>query len=528
MRETALELVQRMLKEGRSTAEIRDALNGRTPDAHEPILKSSVANAVSSSPVIAPPASSAIPGSSAASPSSPVQTERPFRQPVTGVIIGLMHRLGPVLGWLCVSVFCLAPAVIVGLDGTFAGKWGTLPDTLLNLGDITGVIGLAMYTLNLVLATRAHWLEPLFGGLNRVFTAHALVGSGALAIILIHPLITAGSYYEYGVHTVAHFFVPQLAYLGTAFGIVALAAMIVLIFLTLYAKLAYKFWLKTHKLLGVVYLLIALHVLLTPNQLTVDPLIRTYLNALLTIGVVCYIYRTLLPNIFVRRYLYTIQKAETKGIGVVEVTLRPVTRALHFRAGQFVYISFGNDALSREWHPFSISSPDIGSDFTLDIRSLGAYTETLTELLPYMVGTTVLVEGAYGGFSFRNFGNVNQVWIAGGIGITPFLSMARELGDGPYNIDLYYSVKTRSELIDVDALAAQQSNRPGQVFRVFPFIADQYKTFLSADIVEANTGHLNQRDFLLCGPPPMMASLTGQLVKMGVHKNHIHSEEFSF
>jgi predicted ferric reductase len=144
-----------------------------------------------------------------------------------------------------------------------------------------------------------------------------------------------------------------------------------------------------------------------------------------------------------------------------------------------------------------------------------------------MVGMTVRVEGAYGRFSYRNFANPNQIWIAGGIGVTPFLSMAQTLGPGSYNIDLYYSVKTASELIDLDVLAAHQSGQPGQVFRTFPFITDTYKIYLSAGILAKNSGDLTKREFLLCGPPVMMQSIKKQLIGLGVKNYQIHSEEFS-
>lgn len=433
----------------------------------------------------------------------------------------------PRFGWALVIALCLIPAAVLLMNAPLAERFGAFPQALLALGDITGLIGLAAYVLNLVLATRLHILEDLFGGLGRVFIAHQVLGGLALIAILMHPILTAASYYPYGLGVVAHFFIPQLAYIGTAFGIFALILMVVLLVISFYIKIGYKRWLQIHKYLGLAYALIALHVLLTPNKITSDLFIRWYLYLLIAAGAWAFLYRTLLPNIFVRRYLYTISRAEPKGVGVVEVTLLPVGRQIRFRAGQFIFLSFQGDGLSDEWHPFSISSAETSQSLMVDIKSLGAYTETLTRLLPHMVGMTVRVEGAYGRFSYRNFANPNQIWIAGGIGVTPFLSMAQTLGPGAYNIDLYYSVKTASELIDLDTLAQHQRNDLGHVFRTFPFITDTYKTFLSAGILAKNSGDLSHHDFLLCGPPPMTKAIKKQLLGLGVRESQIHSEEFS-
>jgi predicted ferric reductase len=225
--------------------------------------------------------------------------------------------------------------------------------------------------------------------------------------------------------------------------------------------------------------------------------------------------------------VYTIVKCEPKAIGVIEVTLAPVGERVRFRAGQFIFISFGGDGFSEEWHPFSVSSAETSGNLMIDVKSLGAYTEALTRLLPSMVGMTARVEGAYGRFTYRNFANMNQIWIAGGIGVTPFLSMAQTLGPEAYNIDLYYSVKTASELVDLDTLARHQSLKPNQVFRTFPYITETYKAHLNAEVLAKNSGDLTQRDFLLCGPPNMMQAIRKQLMGLGVRERQIHSEEFS-
>jgi predicted ferric reductase len=136
------------------------------------------------------------------------------------------------------------------------------------------------------------------------------------------------------------------------------------------------------------------------------------------------------------------------------------------------------------------------------------------------------VEGAYGRFSYGNFGNSQQIWVAGGIGITPFLSMARALGPDVARVDLYYSVKNESELVGLAELQAVQASGQNQVFRLFPFVADK-QGFLTAAYIDQYSGGLQGKDVLLCGPPPMMKALKKQLRDLGVPRRRVHSEEFS-
>lgn len=531
-------MVQRMLADGSNTDQIRDALSGLSQqDTAMPILPS--AQLPAAPPLGQLPAQgrpimpAATPGMLSRALASlgvaPPQAGPAFRGYAVPDIIPLSRvksMVRPKSGWILIVLTCMVPTLVLSFDSP--DRYSNLPFALLTLGDISGIIGLVLYVWGLILSTRLGIVENMFGGLNRAYVSHAIVGSTSLMILLMHPFFSAASYYQYGLAVVAHFFVPQLGYIGSAYGIFALTIMVLLLVLTLFVKLAYKTWLKTHRLLGVVYLLIALHIIYTPNQVMRDHNMAVFMYTTLVVGALAYIYRSLLPDVFVRRYLYRIQSAVPKASNVVEVTLQPVDKAIHFKPGQFIFLSVNNDKLTREWHPFSVASADTSKNLTLDIRSLGAYTESLNKLLPYLVGSTVRVEGAYGRFSYRNFGNVNQVWVAGGIGITPFLSMAQALGNGPYNIDLYYTVSTNAELIDLEKLATHQSRKPGQVFRVFPYINDRYGNHLSAKFILQHTGNLRAHDYLLCGPPAMMKSITKQLIQMGVPEQQIHSEEFGF
>lgn len=523
---TYIRLAERLIAEGKSRDEVKRGLmaHWRSEAMADSLLSSLMPQPqpqTHNTAATATPQPAAAPAPPAAVMSTPAQLAQ--SAPVS------QRRPRP-LGWLIVIAMCLLPSLVVLFSASAAQRFGNLSNTLVTLGNVTGVIGLVLYAVNMFLATRLSWIEDLFGGLNKVYMAHHIMGGLALVMILVHPLLLAGeAFLGRGLPGAAGFFIPSVEYIGSAYGIFALAAIILLLVFTFYIKLPYRIWLTVHKFLAVTFLLIGLHVLFTPNSITHNAFLRWYLIGLVALGLFAFVYRTLLPNVFVKRHVYTISAAVPKSIGVVEVTLKPTDKVVNFTAGQFVFISFGLEGLSagREWHPFTVASAPSDGSLNVVIKSLGTYTEAITRILPSMVGMTAIIEGAYGRFSYRNFDNPNQVWIAGGIGITPFLSMAAALGDEPHNIDLYYSVNSESELIDLDQLRVAQANLPNHSFRVFPYVSEKYQRFLGVDMITATSGDLQGRDFLLCGPPAMMRGLQEQLMKAGVPKQRIHTEEFS-
>ncbi len=159
---------------------------------------------------------------------------------------------------------------------------------------------------------------------------------------------------------------------------------------------------------------------------------------------------------------------------------------------------------------------------SVSLRELEPVVKPLKNFKP---GTIVEVEGAYGRFSYVNYKNTKQIWIAGGIGITPFLSMAKDIKGSDVHADLYYSVKTESELINWDLLYSKAVNFPENL-RVIPFIGDKQPNYLDIDYIATMSGDLNDKDFYICGPPAMMQSLKKQLKARGVPGTSIHSEEF--
>ena len=396
--------------------------------------------------------------------------------------------------------------------------------SLTSLGRIAGIAAIVLYCFNLILTTRLQLIESLFGGLNKMFIAHHIVGGLAICLALFHSLALTLRLTTVSFKDAAKLSLPFTTNWPTTFGVIGLWLFIVLMILTFYIHLPYRIWLFTHKFLGLAFLFIGLHVIYISGDITSNRMLKNYLLALIAIAAICFVYRTLLPRFFARRYAYRISNVEQLKSGEVRITMMPQNRRLDFKSGQFIFVSFRFRGFSHEWHPFSISSNSAGSGLAITVKNLGQYTGSLIKSSSAMVGSDVWIEGAYGRFSFRNFHSTRQIWVAGGIGITPFLSMVPDVKPN-YLVDLYYSVKNPNELIDYPQIE-QWCKASSGALRVIPVITDR-DGFLTADKIKQYSGDMSTCDILLCGPPPMMHALRGQFKQSGVKNHQIHSEEFS-
>jgi predicted ferric reductase len=158
----------------------------------------------------------------------------------------------------------------------------------------------------------------------------------------------------------------------------------------------------------------------------------------------------------------------------------------------------------------------------LTVKNLGDYTADLKQLLS---GSIARVEGPFGRFSFLEVSGRKQIWVAGGIGITPFLSMARSLKDHPgYQVHLFYCTNTRQEAVLLDEL--YEIGRANSQLKVISHCSD-VSGRIDAVVISRECGGLDDCEIFICGPAPMMKSLKDQFIRSDVSPARLHSEEFA-
>ena len=440
---------------------------------------------------------------------------------------------------------CLVPLWLWAEAAPVGFRFGDAAATLRSLAVLCGLAGIVAFSCNFVLGARIALIEPYFGGLDRMYRIHHRVGLVAYNLLIGHGVLMIASAAVTGSFDAAVRLVFATSWTVTL-GTLALAGMIVVMGLTLYARVNHEMFLWVHRFFGLVFALGALHAFRTPGTKALSPALTTYLAVFVLAGIAAYFYRSLLGDLFVRRRQYRVANINRRGGEVAEITLDPSDGALPFTPGQFVFLTFQSSSM-REWfrpfsrepsgqtelvslktgairkqfHPFSITSSPDQRELQVAIKASGDYTNALEHL---RVGDQALIEGPYGSFSYRHVPRRKQVWIAGGIGVTPFLSMARSLSDD-YEVDIYYAVKSRTQGYFIDDFEELTLSHPNLSLIAFPEDEDG---FLTAEEVERRSGDLSDKEILMCGPKVMTQALETQFKQRGIPGARIHYEEFGF
>jgi predicted ferric reductase len=397
-------------------------------------------------------------------------------------------------------------------------RFADLSSGLRSVGQLSALLGTAMFACNFVLAVRTTFLDKLYGGLPRLYQAHHRLGGVAFILLLVHPIALALSYASLSLDIAAGILIPSLDNPAKNFGILSLFLLILLLFITFFWRPKYDIWKISHKFLGISFLLASLHFLLIPSESQRSPGLKIYLVTIASLGLISAIFQSVLRG--ANKIPYKVTRIADLSPYVLEIEIEPLGTALEPKPGQFAFIQFMDKNIGNESHPFSIASDVRNKNLIFIIKKSGDYTSLLSGVKP---GTSARVEGPYGSFNSRNYGK-SQVWIAGGIGITPFLSMLRsfEQAKDISKIYLYCLIKNDHEGLFLDEMRQIAQSRP--LFRFFPVFTET-EGRLSVEKISSTSG-LDGKDFLICGPPAMMDSYRSQLMSKGVPKNKIITEDF--
>ncbi|MCK5125585.1 MAG: ferric reductase-like transmembrane domain-containing protein [candidate division Zixibacteria bacterium] len=362
---------------------------------------------------------------------------------------------------------------------------------------------------NFLMATRAKWVERIFGGLDKMYMIHRRSAVIAVVLLILHFVVVPRNP-EFSIGKPMGFYSLVLILIG-----VILAAAPVF-----KRKLKYNKWLVTHKLMGLFYVLGIAHSLNVPTLTSELPIVRSYVYGMALVGIAAWFYKAFLYGLFNRTCEYTVKSIKRFENDVLEVSLEPANQKLAFNPGQFAFVSFSG-TMTREAHPFTISSHSSDNSLRFTIKALGDYTADLQNSLKE--GTTARVRGSYGHFDFKKAKHNKQIWLAGGIGITPFLSFLREVSSD-YEVTFIWSVRSADHANYKDEIEQVISDKPNVNFVLWD---SGSKGFFTIDRMYRSTT-IEYHSIFICGPEVMRESHIKQLLEKGVPIRDIHYEEFSF
>jgi len=386
--------------------------------------------------------------------------------------------------------------------------------------------------LQFVLTARIPSLKRPFGS-DVVYYFHHRISVIAVGLVLLHILVLA---FEDGAtwRLLAFWSAPARA----RFAVASLACLFALVLVSVFRKqlrVEYITWRITHGLLAIGAAAFAMtHMQLVGIYLSLPwKRVLWAIYAALWIGALAYA-RVVRP-ILMKFRPYEIRSIEPERGNAFTVRLVPVGHGgTTFAPGQFAWITVARSPFADLEHPFSYSSS--ASDpaapaFT--IKAIGDFTNRIAHL---QVGTRVYVDGPFGAFTLdRRPAATEFVFIAGGIGITPIMSMLRTMKDRQDRraCHLIYASQSLEQMTfreEIDQLQRSLSLR----LHLVPTVAEDGweglsgridSEILASILPKSCTG--GECEVYICGPPAMMDALEDFLVEMRVPLRRIHTERFN-
>ncbi len=410
--------------------------------------------------------------------------------------------------------------------GVRAADFQDLASILNLLGRLTGVLGLAFLLLSAALSARVPGFDQPFGGLTRLWRTHHALGAAALIMLMAHPLLLAFSAQAHGEGLAFATLFPALTDLATWSGWLALVLMMIFLAPTFsfFGNPDYERWKRVHQLSVAAIIVGLLHTALFSRTMPYwsDVIVWTLLAGM-ALGAV--LWRFVFSR-RVGRLPYTVHEVRRPANNVVELTLEPRRRPLKYQAGNFVYMTpFDHDLDNGhgEEHPYTLSSSPLEPSLRMAIKDLGNASRALQSIKP---GARVTVEGPYGRF-FIDPDRVGspELWISGGIGVTPFLARMRHLAalETGGDIRFIYCVQDEARALYLLELQALAGRIPGCKLVPHYFYREGP---LSQTFLRENCGDIDQREAYICGPQPLNRLVQAHLRALNVPRRAIHTEEF--
>lgn len=403
-----------------------------------------------------------------------------------------------------------------------------------SLVNYTGILCMGAMSVGMMLALRSVRLESLLGGLDKGYRLHKWLGITALVVSIIHWLWAKGPKWMVGWgwmtrpakgraappdNEILAFFQSQRGF-AESIGEWTFYAFVLLVALALLKRFPYRHFFSTHRLLAIAYLLLVFHSLVLIKfdywANAIGPLML-----LLMAGGTVTAFISLFRRVGIRRRTAGEigQLTYHPGNRVLQVALKLKDRWNGHQAGQFAFVTFDR---GEGAHPFTISSAwqRDGSIMNFLIKGIGDYTRQLPRLLK--TGDPVCVEGPYGRFNFQ--GEMpRQIWVAGGIGITPFVARMQALAadsDGK-QIDLFYCTREPDE--DFIAGVRADAERAGVRLHL---VVTQQDGFLTTERIFHAVPEWSRADIWFCGPAGFGKKLHDDIRATGVAAGEFHQELF--
>lgn len=393
-----------------------------------------------------------------------------------------------------------------------------------------GFVGLAMIALQFALTARINRIEASYG-IDIILQFHRLISLVACGFILIHPILLFIA--EPETLQLLNFLAAPWRARAAVLATLALLTLIVTSVWRQQLKIPYEPWRTLHGILAVIAVALGLG-----HALGVSFYLNFFWKILLwsAIGLIALwllIYVRLVKPWMMTQQPYLVEAVVPQRGEAWSLALRPRGHeGMQFEPGQFAWITLGISPFRMREHPFSMSSSaEQPQRLEFTIKALGDFTSRIKDVQP---GTKAFLDGPYGVFtSDRYFDAAGFVLIAGGIGITPIMSMLVTLADRQDErpLLLIYANKSWEAVTFREELEALQKRLNLTVVHVLRQPPEDWAGetgYVDRELLERYIPmHRGSRQYFICAAPVMMDQVEAALHALGVPVTNIHMEHFN-
>jgi predicted ferric reductase len=393
-----------------------------------------------------------------------------------------------------------------------------------------GFLALSTMAMQFVLTARFQWLAPPFGT-DLVYAFHRYVTIVSLAFVVLHPVVLFGR----NLPSLRGWLVPGAAPAAIGAGVLSLYALVI-VAVTSFARrrlrLPYDAWRRLHGVTAAAAVLLGLWHALAAGRLLAGPVVR-WLWIAWILGWVGLLLRVRLakPLALVRRPWIVREVRRERGDVATLVVDPDGHDGFRFRAGQFAWLTWAGSPFAMAEHPFSFSgSAQRTPRIEFAIKASGDHTRRLVDTA--RTGDRVFVDGPFGTLSIDQFPDADgYVFVAGGAGIAPCISMLRTLADRGdrrphlllYGTSDWERTPFREEL---ERLPERLNVRVVHVLERPPPVWPGERGYVSEAILARHLPLNRRYAYFVCGPPAMMDAVERALAHLGIPLADVHSERF--
>lgn len=435
----------------------------------------------------------------------------------------MLHLLRGLFWVCCYVLVAVAPLLVARLAPSGEGQ-----GFVIDMSVALGFAALTIMVLQFGLVARFQRVSAPFG-MDALLQYHRQIGFVALVFALVHPaMLFLDDPSKLQLLNFPH------APMRARFASISVVALMLLIATSVWRKqlrLRYEVWQALHGLLSVAVVALALAHAAGVGYYAASVWQCTLWAVIAAAVIVDLLWIRIIKPLGLYRRPWKVQQVKAERGGAWTVSLVPEgDHRMRFVPGQFGWVLIDQSPLSISQHPFSFSSSAEHDDrVSVTIKARGDFTRGIKNVQP---GSRAYVDGPYGLFSTDHNEGFGFVFIGGGVGITPLMSMLRTMADrGDMRpCLLFYGSKDLDGITFYDDLKELEGRLNLTVVHALesaPSAWEGESGFIDAAMLRR---HLPQRHerfrYFVCGPTPMMDAMEKCVAEIGVADEHVHTERF--